>query len=463
MMHNDSMDVLTVAGLFVTLGTWAWVFCKMQRVAATDHQTNAACDTPVASSNRDHVVLFNPAAERMVGRGARMPAHPTIATCRSAETEHARRIEPDSAPLANAAGIATCVRAIDASPARAAHPRACAEHNPVATWLMRDGVIVGVNDACLALLGALAPADVIATAASAWLDADGLKGVRRQLAMAPVAPHGRTEPTAGVLTRRDGRTRDVDVLATVSSDAVHAPVLLTFHDVTRRNATERELRESRHALRELARGVQREREAEFARVARELHEGLAQPLDALKIEIAALNARYAQLMQRDGTADEASRKIDAHLDHLAAHVRQLTADLRPPMLDEFGLAATLEWLAQDLFARYGVKIDTDLSATVVDDAAASVLYRIARDALESARLRVPVARIGVQLRQASGFVRLTIREDGALDDAFVDRQRPPALFAIREQVATIGGDADWKTLATGGQELVVHLSSLSRR
>ena len=33
-----------------------------------------------------------------------------------------------------------------------------------------------------------------------------------------------------------------------------------------------------------------------------------------------------------------------------------------PMLDELGLAATLEWLAQDLFARYGVKIDTDLSA-----------------------------------------------------------------------------------------------------
>lgn len=482
MMHDNSIDVLVIAGLVVNVVTWAWILRRMGHAATSDGQTNAlrnTCGEPIpAPDNHDHVVLFNPTAERMVGRNAlsaagtaiaaHVPAghpadlHPHRPTAQSREQSRPRRdITRPGFPTPCDVAATRC--GCDASTGNEARSRAFVEFNPVATWLMHHGVIVCVNDACLTLLGAAGPAEVVGTSSSDWLDAEGLKGVRRQLAGIPSTRQAGPEPTAGKVNRRDGLTRDVDVMVIASGHVCRASVLLTFQDVTRRNATERELRESRHALRELARTLQRTREAERTSLASELHEGLAQQINVIKMEIAALNARYPALTNRNEFVNAANRKIGTHLDNLVAHVRQMTAELRPPMLDDLGLAATLEWLAQDLFSRHGVKIDTDVAETGVDAATASVLYRVTREALEHARLRVPVSRISVQLLKSGGFVRLTVREDGATDDAFVSGERSSALFSIREQVATIGGDADWKTLRSGGQELVVSLSLLARR
>ncbi|QTD94702.1 PAS domain-containing sensor histidine kinase [Burkholderia anthina] len=469
MMHDNSTDVLAVAGLVLILGIWAWVFRRLCRAAASDDQTNAmpesAANTVRAAGNRDQVVLHNPAAERMVGRGtpyvagtaiaARMPeGRPAALPPHRTAAESGERSEP-------AGDVTRC--GCDVSAGNPARYRALVELNPVATWLMHHGVIVCVNDACLALLGAAGPPDVVGTSSSDWLDPEGLKGVRQQLAGLPGARPARPEPTAGRVSRRNGLTRDVDVMAIAPDHACRAWVLLTFQDVTRRNATERELRESRDALRELARALQRAREAERISLAFQLHEELAQQINVVKMEIDALNACYPALTNRNGFVHAANRKIGAHLDNLVARVRQLTADLRPPMLDDLGLAATLEWLAQDLFSRYGLKIDTNLAEPDVDTAAAAILYRIAREALEYAKLREPASHVSMHLQKLGGFVTLTVREDGRIDDAFVSGVRPSALFSIREQVATIGGDADWKTLRTGGQELVIHLPARARR
>lgn len=415
MMHDNSMDGLAVAGLAMILGTWGWICRTIHRAPASDDQTNAMPDT---------------------GTDAAFPA-------------------------GNRNAATGC--GYDASVDNEAGYRAFVALNPVATWLMHHDVIVCVNDACLALLGAAAAADVVDTSSSDWLDREGLNGVRHQLAGLPGARQARGEPTAGTMTRRNGLTRDVDVIAIAPDHTCRAWVLLTFQDVTRRNTTERELRESRHALRELARSLQRDREIERTRLALQLHEGLAQQIYVVKMEVDALNARYPVLTNQSGFVHATHRMIGSHLDNLVARVRQLTAELRPPMLDDLGLAATLEWLAQDLSSRYGLKIDTNLAEPGIDNTAASILYRIAREALEYARLREPTSHVSMSLRELSGFVTLTVREDGHIDDAFVRGQRPSALFSIREQVATIGGDADWKALRCGGQELVVHLSALAHR
>lgn len=468
------MDVLTVAGMFIILVSGVWICRRMRRVADSANPAQAvwgashvALPTP---DGHDHVVLFNPAAERLFGRG-RLPVNRSaVATLHPEDTAHVTDAG-DAGATAGAAqlhsiavgDIAGTRHRCDASAENDARYRTFIELNPIATWLMRDGVIACINRPCLVLLGVAEPAEVVGTSASGWLDAEGLKGVRRQVAGLSGARGAATKPTAGKVNRRDGLTRDVDVMAIASDHARHASILVTLHDVTQRNATERELRGSRQALRELARTLQRAREAERTSLAHQLHEGLAQQVNIIKMEIAALNARYPALTNRDGFVNASNRKIGTHLDNLVARVRQLTAELRPPMLDDLGLAATLEWLAQDLCSRYGLEIDTELAETGIDSAAACVLYRITREALEYARLREPVSRISVHLLTSGDFVTLTVREDGQIDDAFVSGQRPSVLFSIREQVATIGGDADWKTLRSGGQELVIHLSARARR
>lgn len=415
MIHDTSMDGLAVVGLAMILGTWGWICYAIHRAAASDDQTNAMPDA---------------------GADAAFPA--------------------DNRNSSTKCG---CHAPVD----NETRYRAFVALNPVPTWLMHNDIIVCVNDACLALLGAASVADVVNTPSSDWLDAEGLNGVRHQLAGLLGARQARAEPTAGTMTRRNRLTRDVEIIAIAPDQTCRTRVLLTFQDVTRRNTSEREMRESRHALRELARALQRDREVERTRLASQLHQELAQQISVVKLEIDALDARYPVMTNQSEFAHASHRIIGTHLDNLVTRVRQLTAELRPPMLDDLGLAATLEWLAQDLSSRYGLKIVTNLAEPDIDNAAASILYRIAREALEYATLREPASHVSICVRESGGFVTLTLREDGYIDDAFVRDKRPSALFSIRERVATIGGDADWKTLHCGGQELVVHLSALARR
>ncbi|KVG57621.1 hypothetical protein WS79_15930 [Burkholderia territorii] len=336
------------------------------------------------------------------------------------------------------------------------------ELSPVATWLSRDGTIVYVNPACLALLGATQSKEVIGRPSSDWLDQDGCNGVRRQVSGVLYTPGMTARPTTGRVTRVDGLARDVEILATAFTHAHPASIMVTLQDVTLRNTTERELRESRHALRELARTLQIAREAERRSLAGQLRDELAQQLRVVKIEVAELNPDRNPQPSRDAFANPDSRRILELLDSLIDQVHRIAADLRPPMLDDLGLAAALEWLAQDLRSRYGLRIDTDLRETGVDAAASCVLYRIARDALESLRRHASNCRISLHLLEFGGFVRLTVREDDFIDNDLANGLPPAMLFAIREQAAIVGGDAEWQSLRTGGQELVVHLSLLGR-
>ncbi|WP_317891506.1 PAS domain S-box protein [Burkholderia sp. BKH01] len=500
------MDVLTATCMVLLFGGQVWFFRKARRLAISEHLAKAAvnitADAILATDNQDHIVLFNCAAERLFGRSAPsvmgtditalMPEYRSV--CRGqtgSGTRETDRIAPDVSSLkalypdgaaffVDATVSKTIVgrktfRTIvvrdvseqrslyEASSDSEAHYRELVELSPVATWLSRDGTIVYVNPACVALLGATESAEVIGSPSSDWLDPDGRVGVRRQVSGALHAPGMATRPTSGRVTRVDGLARDVEVLATAFAQARPASILVTLLDVTLHNTTERELRESRHALRELARALQIAREAERTNLARQLHDELAQQLNVVKMEVAALNAGRNPQPSRDAFANPDGHRIGAQLDDLVDRVRRITADLRPPMLDDLGLVATLEWLAQDLRSRYGLRIDTNLRETGIDTAASCVLYRIARDALERARLHASNSRISLHLLESGGFVRLTVREDDFIDDELANGLPPAMLFAIREQAAMVGGDVEWKALRAGGQELVVHLSLLGRR
>lgn len=500
------MDVLIATCVVLLFVGLLWRFHKARHLVNSEHLANAAVNTTtdaiLAVDNQDHIVLFNCAAERLFGRSAPsvmgtditalMPEFRSV--CRShagSGTQETDRVAPDmsrlemtypdgagffaGASVSNAIIGRKTFRTIvvrDVSEQRRLHEalsgsearcRELVELSPVATWLSRDGTIVDVNLACLALLGATESEEVIGRPSSDWLDPDGRNGVRRQVSGVLHTPGMTARPTTGRVTRVDGLARDVEILATALTHVHPASILVTLQDVTLRNTTERELRESRHALRELARTLQIAREAERTSLARQLHDELAQQLSVVKMEVAALNADRDPQSSRDAFVNPDGRRIGEQLDDLVDLVRRITADLRPPMLDDLGLAATLEWLAQDLLSRYGLRIDTDLRETGIDAVASCVLYRIARDALERARLHAPNSRILLHLVESGGFVRLTVREDDVIDDDLANGLPPAMLFAIREQAAMVGGDAEWKALRTGGQELVVHLSLLGRR
>ncbi|NJD57849.1 MAG: GAF domain-containing protein, partial [Anaerolineae bacterium] len=113
-----------------------------------------------------------------------------------------------------------------------------------------------------------------------------------------------------------------------------------------------DLERSAHQFQELAASLQSTREEERINIARELHDQLGQSLTGIKFDLAWIST---QIGQKDETLGEKTKDILAQLNNTIVSVRQIAAELRPGMLDDLGLAASVEWQVRDFERRSGIK------------------------------------------------------------------------------------------------------------
>lgn len=184
-------------------------------------------------------------------------------------------------------------------------------------------------------------------------------------------------------------------------------------------------------------------EEERIRVSAELHDGPIQHLAALDYEMERLLLR----LQADdlSDADEAVMQIQTGIRDEIQGLRRIMADLRPPILEDKGLAAALRHHAETL------KAETDLRITVaasfdepLDATIEMVLYRVAQEALTNVVKHAQAGRSTVSLRSGGdGWVELEIRDDGVGFDPRAAEAGPRGehfgLAAMRERVQMAGG------------------------
>src|SRR5438034_4265277 len=138
----------------------------------------------------------------------------------------------------------------------------------------------------------------------------------------------RIETTA---MRADGREFPVEL--TVNKVTLEGPPLFTgfVRDITDRKRAEKQLRDSREQLRALAAYLQSVREEERTRIAREVHDELGQTLTVLKMDLAWLNKRMAEVSDSDELQqfEEKLKELPGHVDAIIATVRKIATELRP--------------------------------------------------------------------------------------------------------------------------------------
>ncbi|OXI66568.1 sensor histidine kinase [Burkholderia sp. AU28863] len=210
-------------------------------------------------------------------------------------------------------------------------------------------------------------------------------------------------------------------------------------EVEERVRAERALQASREELREIAAISASAREAEQRRIARELHDELAQSLAALKNDLEWLIDRVPQ--------DDASlaRKIAA-MHGLArgavAATRRIASDLRPLMLDDLGFAAAMQWLVEDFRHRHGIdcSLHVEPPELQLDEPYATAVFRIAQEALANVARHAAASHADVELVYGSEAIVLTIRDDGAGFDPAVPRKSASfGLVGLRERAYLVGG------------------------
>jgi two-component system sensor histidine kinase UhpB len=140
------------------------------------------------------------------------------------------------------------------------------------------------------------------------------------------------------------------------------------------------------------------------RFSHELHDELGQALTALRANLEALDA-----------ANLESRRSDAIgvVDNCIHNVRELSQLLRPVILDDFGLPASLQWLAESFSRRTGIAVEcgVDFSGRLDEDVETH-LFRVAQEALTNVARHSGATQATIELMRASDRLTLTIRDNG---------------------------------------------------
>ena len=189
-------------------------------------------------------------------------------------------------------------------------------------------------------------------------------------------------------------------------------------------------------------------------IARELHDSTAQSLAALLMELGVALS--------DTTEPEALQRLQ-RLHRIASdvldEVRMLAQTVHPRVLDDLGLGAALQHLAREFESRGSVRVEVvaDENVREVDNGTASVMYRVAHEALTNT-LRHANARTAVLHAEVRGHVaRLSISDDGdgfQLEEA--ERRRPGmGLYMMRERVALVGGGFEIESAPRQGTRITV--------
>jgi signal transduction histidine kinase len=189
-------------------------------------------------------------------------------------------------------------------------------------------------------------------------------------------------------------------------------------------------------LTELAHHLQKAREDERARLARDLHDELGALLTLAKLDAARIRAHLA------GAAPEALERL-AHLvgtlDQVVSLKRRITEDLMPSTLVDLGLVDALEILAHDFADVSGIEVHCTLVPAALDRGAELTLYRLVQEALNNTAKHAAAARVWITLAADGGEVALSVQDDGQGFDLAGPASRTHGLAGMRLRVESQRG------------------------
>lgn len=215
-------------------------------------------------------------------------------------------------------------------------------------------------------------------------------------------------------------------------------------DVTDRHRATAEMEASRQQLRALASRLQKAREEERTRIAREIHDEFGQALTGLKLDIAWMSHR----LPRDHEMLAQCVSVIQRIDQTLTAVRRIATELRPSILDQLGLAAALEWQAQEFSTRTGIAVSMELSCdgSPIPDHLGSPAFRILQESLTNVARHARATHVVVRLAHSASLLALEVCDDGV---GF-----PPGLLEGTASLGVIGMRE--RALACGGEFSITH-------
>jgi signal transduction histidine kinase len=207
--------------------------------------------------------------------------------------------------------------------------------------------------------------------------------------------------------------------------------------IERERPTQEALQHLLGQLRLLTARVQRAREEEAKRVAREIHDELGQTLTAIKIELSSLVHDLPTARKRQ------SADIVELVDGAIQSVRRICTDLRPSILDDLGFVAALEWAVGEFEARTRTRCRLDLprDEIAINQECTTALFRIFQETLANVARHANATEVSVRLTKEDGNLALEVHDNGTgISEERLSGRGSLGILGMRERAQLIGAE-----------------------
>jgi PAS domain S-box-containing protein len=218
-------------------------------------------------------------------------------------------------------------------------------------------------------------------------------------------------------------------------------------DITERKHAEDTLLAHQERLRSLASELSFAEERERRRIAAELHDRVGQNLILSKIKLAAVRSTVA--------SEDLRRPLDeiaGLMEEAIRDTRTLIFELSPPILYVYGLEPAVEWLAEQVQDKCGIRIEVedDKQPKPLEEDVRVLLFQATRELLMNVVKHSQARRAQISIRRDGCSIRITVEDDGIGFDDFksdlhIDNVAGFGLFSIRERLTRIGGSFEIKS------------------
>src|SRR6478609_2056794 len=211
---------------------------------------------------------------------------------------------------------------------------------------------------------------------------------------------------------------------------------------------------SQRVARDAVRRVVQAQELERQRLAHELHDETGQALTSILLGLKPLEEALADHPARAALAELREQVVSA-----LQNVRRLAVELRPAVLDDFGLVAALERLTEAFAEQTGIRVDfhSALGERRLPPEVETALYRVVQESLTNIAKHANARSVSISLARRDSAVAAVIEDDGAGFDPRLVREGGVGLLGMRERLALLDGRLEIESRPGAGTTLVAEV------
>lgn len=232
---------------------------------------------------------------------------------------------------------------------------------------------------------------------------------------------------------------------------------IIIKDIRDRKKAELEIKNSYESIRSLNTHMQLVREDERASLAREIHDQLGQRLTGFKMEIDYILKKSQNL---EGFVSEKLRNVIHQIDRTIGTVRNISRNLRPGILDDFGLLAALEWQADEFTKTSGIPVFFQFQGEEkkMDNQKVTAIFRVFQESLTNIMRHAKCRHVNVFVSFNNNKIVLEIVDNGqGFDPSILKNQKSLGVFGMKERIESFGGKFELESQEGNGTKVKLEM------